>query len=55
MAEKTNYSKSSWLRRDTEHLLAEARAKYCLANKDKKATDNNVIKEALKAYIGGKK
>lgn len=53
MAEKHNYSKSSWLRRDTEMLLAEARAKFIMLNKEKKPTDDNVIKAALKEYIKG--
>ena len=49
----SDYSKSVWLKRDTEFLLAEARAKFITDNKLKKPTDNNVIKAALKKYIGG--
>jgi hypothetical protein len=51
--ENNNYSKNVWLRRSTEMLLAESRAKFILDNKDKKPTDDNVIKEALGVYVNG--
>lgn len=46
-----NYSKNLWIKRQTELLLAEARAKYIKDNKDKKPTNDNVIKAALGVYL----
>jgi hypothetical protein len=47
--------KSAFLKEETRVLLNEARAKFLKDNpEENKATDNSVIKAALKKYIGGK-